>query len=275
MDAPWTDPDEPVDRIVLAGDRRGGDPLAVAAGVAGKALVPVAGRPMLTHVIQTLSAWSRKGQVIVVAPDSEAYRGAADAGAPGEVDRLVRVAPGRSLTDSVGQALSRVRSRRCLLLTADHVLLDPAWLEQLLAADASPAATLTVGLADWHQVMARFPGSRRTRYRFSDFAACGTNLFLLDDRGGGAESILRQWQQVEQQRKKPWRIVSLLGWGNLSRYLAGRLSVDDAFLALSERLGTRVRPVRVADPLAAVDVDNAADLALVEQVLAERAASQC
>lgn len=271
MDAPWTDPDEAVDRIVLAGDRRRGDPLAVAAGVAGKALVPVAGRPMLSHVTRTLTAWSRKGQVIVVAPDSEAYRRAADAGAPGAADRLVRVAPGRSLTDSVRQALSRVRSKRCLLLTADHVLLDQAWLEQLLAADASRAATLTVGLADWHQVMARFPGSRRTRYRFSDFAACGTNLFLLNDQRG-AQSILGHWQQVEQQRKKPWRIVSLLGWGNLSRYLAGRLSVDAAFSALSGRLGTQVRPVRVADPLAAVDVDNAADLALVEQILAERAA---
>lgn len=268
----WTDPGEAVDRIVLAGDRHAADPLALAAGVAGKALVPIAGRAMLTHVIGTLTDWPRKGRLIVVAPDSEAYRQAAATGGADAQEQLVWMAPAASLMGSVRRALTRVRSSRCLLLTADHVLLDTAWLEQLLAAKAARTASLAVGLADWHEVRARFPGSRRTRYRFSDFAACGTNLFLLNDRSG-VERILDHWRTVEQQRKKPWRIVSMLGWGNLSRYLAGRLSLEDAFSALSARLEARVQPVRVPDPLAAVDVDSPSDLALVEQVLAERAAA--
>lgn len=270
----WIDSSETVDRIVLAGDRRQQDPLAVSAGVAGKALVPVAGRAMLTRVLETLAAWPRAGRVIVVAPDSPAYRQAADAGCGCAADSLVWVEPAESLMGSVRRALSFVQSNRCLLLTADHVLLDTAWLEHLLTSDAARQASLAVGLADWHQVMARFPGSRRTRYRFSDHAACGTNLFLLNERSG-VDRILDQWQQVEQQRKKPWRIVSMLGWGNLSRYLAGRLSLDDAFSALSARLGATVQPILVTDPLAAVDVDSAADLALVEQVMARKAGSEC
>lgn len=270
----WTDPGEPVDRIVLAGDRRADDPLAVTAAVAGKALVPVAGQAMLTHVVRTLTRWPRPGRVIVVATDSPAYRQAASEGAGSAADGLVWVEPAESLVTSVGRALNHCRSDRCLLLTADHVLLDSAWLDHLLSEADPRTASLAVALADWHQVMARFPGSRRTRYRFSDRAACGTNLFVLNERSG-VNRILDQWQQVEQQRKRPWRIVSMLGLGNLSRYLAGRLSLEDAFAALSARLGTRIQPVHLADPLAAVDVDNPGDLALVEQVLAERAASRC
>lgn len=270
----WTDPNAAVDRIVLAGDRRADDPLAVAAGVAGKALVPVAGQTMLTHVIRTLTRWPRNGRVIVVANDSPAYRQAAAEGAECAADGLIWVEPAESLMASVGRALNHSRSERCLLLTADHVLLDSAWLDHLLTEADPRTASLAVGLADWHQVMARFPGSRRTRYRFSDRAACGTNLFLLNERSG-VNRILDQWQQVEQQRKRPWRIVSMLGWANLSRYLAGRLSLDDAFSALSAKLGATIEPVHLADPLTAVDVDSAADLALVERVLAERAESRC
>jgi hypothetical protein len=66
---------------------------------------------------------------------------------------------------------------------------------------------------------------------------------------------------------------SLLGWANLARFLAGRLALDPAFEALSRSVGVRVRPVLLDDPLAAVDVDSPADLALVEQVLAERGQS--
>lgn len=263
-----------MDRIVLAGDRRTDDPLAVAAGVAGKALVPIAGQAMLTRVVATLTNWRTKGRLIVVAPDSARYRQAAREGAAGAGAELVWVEPAASLAGSVRQALATSRSRRCLLLTADHVLMDTAWLEHLLGACPVGTADLAVGLTDWHEVMARFPGSRRTRYRFSNGSSCGTNLFLVNNRAG-VERILDQWQQVEQQRKKPWRIVSMLGWRNLSRYLAGRLSVEGGFSALSARLGAEVRPVHVPDPLAAVDVDSAADLALVEQVLAEKARSQC
>lgn len=255
-----------IDVIVLAGDRGPDDPLAVSAGVAGKTLVPVAGVAMLTRVLGTLSSWERLNRLILVASTDSAYRQAVTESAL-SADRLLWVEPAASLSDSVEKALQAAGPGRPLIMaTADHPLLDPAWLESLLGSDAN--ADLCIGLAQWQSVMARFPGSRRTRYRFSDASVCGTNLFLFRDRR--ADDILATWRRVEQERKRPWRIISLLGWANLARFLAGRLSLDRAFKALSASVGVRVRPVLLADPLAAVDVDSLADLALVEQVLAER-----
>ena len=45
--------------IVLAGDRAAGDPLVEAAGVCCKALIPVAGTPMVLRVLEALgeSPW--------------------------------------------------------------------------------------------------------------------------------------------------------------------------------------------------------------------------
>ncbi|MFU8832926.1 MAG: NTP transferase domain-containing protein, partial [Wenzhouxiangella sp.] len=181
--------------------------------------------------------------------------------------QLVWIEPADSPSQSVAKALAAAdRTRPVLLATGDHPLLSHQWVDQLLAADSG--ADLQVGLVDWNAVMQRFPGSRRTRYRFSDRSICGTNLFVF--RSEKADVVIGRWRQVEQDRKRPWRIVSLLGWTNLARYLAGRLSLDEAFDALSVRLKVTVGPTLLNDPLSAVDVDSAADLELVGQVIEER-----
>lgn len=265
---------EKIDVIVLAGDRGPGDPLAVQAKVAGKALVPVAGKPMLERVLCTLRAWPRLGRIILVAPSQSGYRAAAGAAGWVEGAGLVWLEPRSSLSASVRAGMAACSGCVRLIVTADHVLIDPGWLDHLLeAVSADQEAQVLVGVTAWEEVMARFPGSRRTRYRFRDRAICGTNLFAL--REPGSSRLLDLWQGIEQQRKRPWRMVALLGWGNLAAYLAGRLSLAAAFEALSDRIKVAVRPVLLADPLTAVDVDSPADLALVESVVASRERAQC
>ncbi|MGY6629829.1 MAG: nucleotidyltransferase family protein [Wenzhouxiangella sp.] len=252
--------------VLLAGDRGPDDPLAVQASVAGKTLVPVAGRAMLTRVLDTLAAWPRLGRVVLVAPDKPDYQQAV-AASDLAAERLDWQIPQSSLSASVAAGLACAGpDRPLLLLTADHPLMDSRWLERLLDGDSR--ADVRIGLADWSGVMARFPGSRRTRYRFSDRSICGTNLFVF--QRPAADRLLDTWQRIERERKKPWKIVGLLGWGNLARYLAGRLSLGDAFAALSRSVGVMVEPVLIDDPLAAVDVDSPADLELVNAVLGER-----
>lgn len=249
--------------LLLAGDRGPDDPLAVQASVAGKTLVPIAGQAMLTRVLNTLASWPRLGRVVLIAPDQPDYQRAVASSAL-DSKQLDWQTPKLSLSASVAAGLDCAGpSRPLLVLTADHPLIDTHWLEQLLTNDDE--ADLRIGLADYARVMARFPGSRRTRYRFSDRSICGTNLFVF--QRPAADRLLETWRRIEHERKKPWKIIGLLGWVNLARYLAGRLSVDDAFRALSRSLGVVVEPVLVNDPLAAVDVDSLADLDLVNEVI--------
>jgi CTP:molybdopterin cytidylyltransferase MocA len=255
-----------VDVVVLAGDRGPGDPLARAAGVDGKTLVPVAGIAMLTRVLTTLGRWPRLNRILLVVPAGHAYDQAIIAAGLDD-QRLVQIQPQASPSLSVAKALSVAGSARPVLLTtADHPLLELAWLDEMLRQ--SDDADLLVGLVDWHAVKQQFPHNRRTRYRFRDRSICGTNLFVL--ASSKADVVVDFWRRIEQQRKRPWRIVSMLGWLSLTRYLVGRLAIKDAFAALSERLGTSIAPRMLDDPNSAVDVDSEADLALVEQIMAER-----
>jgi len=261
-----------MDVIVLAGDRGPNDPLAMTAGVSGKTLVPVAGVAMLTRVLRSLADWPGLGRIILVVPTGSGYEQAVAAAGP--VSSVVEtVSPAGSPSLSVAKALKCLGSRRPVVLTtADHPLLKPDWLDRLCQdrTGNSNDDDLRVGLVDWSAVMQAFPGSRRTRYRFRHQSVCGTNLFLF--QSARADRVLERWRSVEENRKRPWKVVSLLGWVTLARYLRGTLTLDQGFEALSRRLDLTISPVMLDDPECAVDVDSAADLALVEQVIARRAA---
>lgn len=254
--------------IVLAGDRGPGDPLAAAGGVAGKVLVEISGKPMLTYVMEAVSKFVVDGRILIVCPNGPAYLEAADVGRD---YKLIEPASGPAA--SALAALEHLESDvPVLLVTGDHPLLQPAWLEQFASTARDSGADAVVGLVDHARIVERFPSSRRTRYRFSDVSVCGTNLFFFASSHG--RRIVEYWYAFEADRKKPWRIVRRLGLWNLLRYLIGALSLAGALESLSRRSGVRLEAVMVNAPEAAVDVDSPADLALATEIIDERKQNQ-
>jgi hypothetical protein len=74
------------------------------------------------------------------------------------------------------------------------------------------------------------------------------------------------WRAVEQDRKKGWKLLAALGLPGLMGIL--RIwTLDKVVTAIGRRLGLNARAVVMADPIAAVDVDKPADLALAEAIL--------
>jgi GTP:adenosylcobinamide-phosphate guanylyltransferase len=256
--------------LVLAGDRGPSDPVAASRGYASKALVPVAGRAMLTRVLDAVAMFDADAPIVLVAPQTDSFRAAADNSSV-PAARVRWVVPAGSPSRSVARALDSVPDRGVtVLVTADHPLLDPAWLHRLVSEAHRQDADVAAALVPWPVVEARFATGRRTRYRFRDVTVCGTNLFAFRSRS--ARRMVTLWQRVEADRKRPWRIVSLLGIGNLARYLLGGLTLDAALAALSRRVGVHVHAVLLDDAESAVDVDSVADLQCVEEIIGNRSA---
>jgi len=78
------------------------------------------------------------------------------------------------------------------------------------------------------------------------------------------------WREVEQDRKKGWRLLLALGWPGLLGLLRLR-TLDQTLDAMGRKLGLILRAVRLDDPLAAVDVDKPQDYVLVSAILERRA----
>jgi GTP:adenosylcobinamide-phosphate guanylyltransferase len=250
----------PLAVLVLAGQRPEGDPMAQAAGIRLKALLPVGGRPMLERVIEALRLSPGIGQVTVSIPDPAAL----------ETRDVQAIRTEATPSLSVLAAIDRLPSP-LLVTTADHALLTPEMVERFVTgARALGDADLVVGLVERATIEAVEHESRRTYWRFKDGAYSGANLFYL--RNPRARAAVTFWRRVEADRKRPWKIVQAFGFGLLLGYLLGRLTLDQAMVQASSRLGCRVRALPLPFGEAAIDVDKPADLAVVERLLRLREA---
>ncbi len=248
-----------MDAVVLAGSRPQ-DPLTRHCGVPCKALIAIDGEPMLLRVLRALAASGLVQRAFVVGDDA---LDSLIATHPGGL-RCTRLNPAGSPAASVAAALETA-TRPVLVTTADHALLTPQIVTAFADAALANGGDLAVGLAALEQVQSRFPSSRRTPLRFADGRLSGCNLFLFHSARAG--SVPAWWRRVEQQRKRPWRLIRQLGPGYVIRYLCGRLTLSAALGRLGTLTGCEIRAVIIEHPEAAFDIDSLEDLDLCRRYL--------
>jgi len=254
--------------IVLAGNRPGEHSFAAAHGVAVKALIPIAGEPMLGRVVSTLVACPSIGRVLVLAQQPDLLLSGQLSWLRNEAS--VRFAEsGDGISRSVAAyAGSEQAPYPLLVTTADHPLLTPLMIETFIAGSAG--ADIALGLVERRSLEASHPQSRRTWLRFSDGDYSGANLFVL--RTTAAQAGLELWSTVERDRKKVIRLLLRFGPILALRALTRTISLDAAVERIAGRLGLKAKAVRLPFAEAAMDVDKPSDLALAEAIMASRAA---
>lgn len=242
--------------LVLAGSRGGEDAVALVAGVSDKALAEVGGLTMLERVVRSLRE-AGAARIGVAANSEPVVRLATSLGC--------EIVPARAGPSASAAAGLEQMGAPLLLTTADHALLRAEWVSDFLNR-VPPDVDICALLARRTEIEAALPGTRRTYLHFADMDRSGCNLFYLATPNAGAG--LRLWQEVEADRKRPWKIVRRLGVGMLVRYLIGRLSVDQAFTHLGRLAGLRAAALDTPYGLAAVDVDKPDDLILARSLTA-------
>jgi GTP:adenosylcobinamide-phosphate guanylyltransferase len=258
----------PFTALILAADRHAHDPVAEAAGVPCKALANLQGTPMLLRVIAALENNHEIGPIILSGPTLEIVEQTQVLHDMVTSGRIGWNPPRNSPSKSVEAALESIGDQAPVLITtADH-----AFLENHIVADFGRLAResdydAVVALVSFEQFKNAYPDLNKTVLKFSDGAYCGCNLFaFLTAQGRYAATF---WQQVEKQRKKPVRVISVIGWLAVIRYLLGRLSLTDALRVLSERMGIRVGAIVLPYPEAAVDIDSAEDWFCIQDLLSQ------
>ncbi len=247
--------------VVLAGSRPGVDPFAAQFGTDLKALIPVAGQPMVRRPIEALLASDAVERVVVLAQDAERIAGVLPA------DPRVEVR--RSRATIAATVLELVNSPETqwplLVTTADHALLRGETVETFCAT--ARGADLAIGVVAKDVLLKRLPQADRTWIPFRGGAYTGANLFWLSSRD--VAPAIELWRSVEQDRKKGaallWRFGPLVVTGALLRLR----TLDRTLAGIGRRLGLSIRAVELADALAAVDVDKPSDLRLAEALLSE------
>jgi len=248
--------------VVLAGSRPGRDAFAEQYGTDLKALIPVGGEPMVARPVKTLLATEDVGQVIVLSQAPERIASAL----PSDPRISLRKSGATIATTMLDLCLDKQSQWPLLVTTADHALLDVETVDEFCAYAEGDIA---IGVVERETLMKRFPQAKRTWLKFRGGAYTGANLFAL--KTPKAAAAIELWRSVESERKKGWRVISLLGPYVLIGTLLRLLSIDDAVRHVGRKLGLEVTAVRLSNPLAGVDVDKAEDHALAEAILEGRA----
>lgn len=249
--------------IVLAGSRPGVDPFAAQYGTDLKALIPVAGKPMVARPVEALLASPAVAKVRVLAQQPERL-----ADALPDDPRLALTTSGATIAATLDTLLNDPATRFPLLVTtADHALLDAAMVADFCAKAAG--ADLAIGLVERTPLIARLPDTQRTWLKFRGGAYSGANLFAFGSRE--AAKAVALWRSVEQDRKKGWKMIAALGPSVLMGAVLRFRTLQQTLDGVGRKLGLTIRAVELANPLAAVDVDKPADHVLVTAILEGRA----
>ena len=249
--------------VVLAGSRPGRDAFAEQFGVELKALIPVAGEPMVCRPVRALLETRNIRKILVLSQSP----GAIAAALPKSRRIKVEESQGTIAQTIENLILKRTAQFPILVTTADHALLDGQMVAEFI--DRAAAADLAVGVVERQSLLERLPQSKRTWIAFRGGAYSGANLFAFGSIK--ALAAIEQWRSVEQDRKKGWRLLFALGPAVLLGALLRMRTIEQTVAAVAGRLGMTARAVVLSNPLAGVDVDKPVDHAIVEAILAGKA----
>ena len=222
-----------------------------------KPLHPLAGRPLISHVLASLASIAPERIVVVTAPESEAAMAAAAPGA-----RLARQPCQRGTGDAVRAAEAALGgfTGDVLVLYADTPLLRPETLEAMLAARRAPADPAVVVLG----------------FRPADPAHYGR---LLTDAEGGLARIVEHADLDDESGAIRLCNSGVMAFdGEVLFDLLAGLSDDNAqgeflltdVVALARASNRAVSVVEAADEHEVMGIDDRAALARAEARMQDR-----
>lgn len=245
--------------LVLAGTRRGKeDPVAVHAGLPHKTLVPIAGKPMLNRVVESIKSLPYIDTVTICAESHTLLE-------------QTNLTDCDFITAQAGPSASVIAGLHrlgtpLLITTADHALLRAEWVTEFILAQSEKPTDISAAITSKEAILRDVPlPNQRTYLKFSDGSFSGCNLFLMNTPR--ALDVARLWQRLEAERKHPIRMARILGWRVLAAYIMRRLSREKFCRAITRLTGASAQLVTLSSGMAAVDVDRPADIELVTSLL--------
>ncbi len=249
----------PISVVLLAGSSGKPDPMAEAAAVACKALLPLPnGMAMLEAVLAAFQASPSVGRVVVVG-DSQ-LRDTADA-------HSVSFAPqGDSLVTNLLAGFAALDwPPRCAVATCDIPLISPDAIESLTGAGLGAELDIVYPIVSRDTYERKFPGGKRTYATLKDGTFTGGNVLLLRSEFVRAQQAIIQ--VVFDARKSPLRLCRILGVGFVIKFLTKRLTIHE----IEDRVGRLLHctPQALVFDYAeiAFDVDHLEDLETVGKLL--------
>lgn len=254
-----------MDAIVIAGGiPRPEDPLYTYSHGDSKALIDVAGKPMVQWVLDALGNAKQVDNVIVVGLSPK--------------NNLTCNKPlhylsnqGRMLTNIVAGVHKSLelnkKSKYVLIVSSDIPSLKPEMVDWLVNTCMQTQDDLYYGVCSREVMEKRFPDSKRTYTHLKGMDVCGADMNI--SHVSMATDHLEMWEQLIGNRKSPLKQASIIGFGTLFSLFTRQLTLEDAVARVSSRIGINGSAILWPYAEPCMDVDKPHQLELLRADLAK------
>ena len=246
-----------VDAVVLAGAPNRGQ-LQEARAEKWEAEIPIHGKPMVNYVIEALQSSSRIADIIVVAPEE----------IKGLLSPQVRwLQSGESLAENVFRAMDALdKKNKVLFVTSDIPFIHAEAIDDFIDRCVELTGEIYYPLVSREANEQLYPETVRTYFTVKEGVFTGGNILLAQPQA----VINSRWiiDEVVARRKKPWKLVQMLGFFFILKFITKQLTLGELERRASEILGHRGIAIISPYPELSTDVDKPSDLLLAETTIA-------
>ena len=250
-----------MDAIVTAGGiPQPGDPLYVYSNGDSKALIDVAGKPMVQWILDALGDAKSVDNVIVIGLSAKS--------------ELTCKKPlyyisnqGRMLANIVTGVSKAIelnkKNEYVLLVSSDIPALKSEMVDWLVETCMETKDDLYYGVCPREVMETRFPTSKRTFTKLKDMEVCGSDINVI--HVSMATDHLDTWEELIGNRKSPLRQAAVIGWDTLFQLFTRQITLQSLVKRASQRIGIKGRAIIWNHAEPCMDVDKPHQLELMRE----------
>jgi molybdopterin-guanine dinucleotide biosynthesis protein A len=252
--------------IVLAGGiPQPGDPLYLYSNGDSKALIDVAGKPMVQWVLDALGDAQKVDNVIVIglSPKSGLKCKKPVHYISNQGRMLANVVAG------VNKSLElKPKNEYVLIVSSDIPALNGDMVDWLVKTTMETRDDLYYGVCPRAVMEARYPTSNRTYTKLKDIELCGADINVI--HVSMATDHLDTWEQLIGNRKSPMRQAAVIGWDTLFQLFTRQFTLQGLVERASERIGIKGRALIWSQAEPCMDIDKPHQLELMRDDFARQ-----
>ncbi|MBL8049793.1 MAG: nucleotidyltransferase family protein [Anaerolineales bacterium] len=251
--------------VTAGGIPQPGDKLYAYSNGDSKALIDVAGKPMVQWVLDALSDAKLVNQVIVIGLSPKS-------GVTCKKPLHFISNQGRMLSNivaGVNKALEiNKKSEYVLIVSSDIPTLKGDMVDWLIKTAMQTRDDLYYGVCPREVMEARFPTSNRTYTKLKDMQVCGADVNII--HVSMATDHLDTWEQLIGNRKSPLKQASVIGLDTFFQLFTRQFTLQGLVERASQRIGIKGRAIIWEHAEPCMDVDKPHQLELIRADLASQ-----
>jgi GTP:adenosylcobinamide-phosphate guanylyltransferase len=250
-----------MDAIITAGGiPQPGDPLYVYSNGDSKALIDVAGKPMVQWILDALGDAKSVDNVIVIglSPKSGLTCKKPIHYISNQGRMLANIVTGVSKAVELNK-----KNEYVLLVSSDIPSIKADMVDWLIKTCMETKDDLYYGVCPREVMEARFPTSKRTFTKLKDMEVCGSDVNVI--HVSMTTEHLDTWEELIGNRKSPLRQAAVIGWDTLFQLFTRQFTLQSLVERASQRIGIKGRAIIWDRAEPCMDVDKPHQLELMRE----------